>query len=118
MIILATKETFDFHIDTNAPDNGEEYVISYSCPDNLTMILDIEPSNTVSALTVKFESAGLNGNYVPMACYNVSDVSVVSETTSTENQLYQVVLTGICKFRAKVDAIADGIVNIKGKIVG
>ena len=111
---MAIRTIHTFQSEATAIGNGTEYMINFNHEGELIIVLDI--TGTTTSRTIIFECAGENGVYSNIIGYKMSDVTLASQTTGN-NELWQFDLTGLSKFRARISAIVDGNVTIKGKVI-
>ncbi|WP_425203586.1 hypothetical protein [Priestia megaterium] len=78
--------------------------------------LNIKIAGTSTGRTVSFEVAGFDGAYEPIQGVKTQDLSMATQTTGN-NESWQFDVTGFVFFRARIDSITDGTVNVKGRAV-
>jgi len=110
---MAALKDFTFHDAETSTGNGSELpVINLESQ----MLLDI--ASDASTLTVNFEVQGLNGNWLPYTCVNMSTFATATSTTASANEIWQVDLLGASKFRARISVQTGGTGStIKGRVV-
>ena len=72
-------------------------------------------SGTASTILINFEGMDINGNFYPLACANLSSVSVSSSATALPAVWYAD-LVGIYGFRTSLVSIDAGYVTITGRV--
>lgn len=107
------KINWVFHNASVAIGNGNELNLR---GDYQTINLEI--TGTAVASTLIFEGKSLdNGAWYPISCVNLSTLAIASQTVG-KNELWQVDLTGLIKFRTRIYAINGGNLSVEGKVVG
>lgn len=103
-----------FHDAQTGVDDGVELNVDFRKSE---MVIDI--STDATALTVAFEAKSANGNWIPYTCYSYTDGSTGTQTTSADNELWQMEINGTNRIRVRITAQTGGTgTTIKGTIVG
>ena len=111
---MAILKKFEFHNAETSTASGNELTIQSPYEQ---MLLDIQTDATT--LTVNFEAQGANGNWIALKCYNHTTATIATSTVLHINEIWQVDLIGLKKFRATITVQTGGTgTTIIGTITG
>ena len=97
---------------SEATVNGESNVLSNS---NLGSQIIVQAGGTATNIDVQIlEQADINADFVPLSCINMTTFDVDSKITAAG--IYAVPVDGVCKIKAKVNAVAGGNVTVFGRL--
>ena len=106
---IPIQEVF-FHTDVAAPANGTEL----KTKQGTKVLIEIVAVGQGVAFAGKFQGkAFADGDYFDVACKNLT--TGASDDDFIANGLYQFELNGVYAIRAKLDAVANGTVTIRGR---
>lgn len=108
------KDNVVFQDKITAPANGIEYEMD-NLQDETSITVTI--SGTATARTVIFEAKGLVGNYLPVCAFNESTMTMATQTTGVNDEMWTIDLTGKSRFRCRVSAVSGGNLSVAGKVI-
>ena len=91
---------------------GESNVLSNP---NLGSQIIVQAGGTATNIDVQiFGQTDINSDFVPLSCINMTTFNVDSKITTAG--IYAVPADGVCKIKAKVNAVAGGNVTVVGRL--
>ena len=91
---------------------GESNVLSNP---NLGSQIIVQAGGTATNIDVQiFGQTDINSDFVPLSCINMTTFNVDSKITDAG--IYAVPVDGVCKIKAKVNAVAGGNVTVFGRL--
>lgn len=109
---MICEENFVFQDQATEVGNGNLYLVGKSD------IATLEIYGTATSSTVVFEGVSNNGNIYPINGINISGVNMdLANYTESLDELWQVDLSGVYAFRARISVVEGGYVVVNGRMV-
>lgn len=102
----------DFIFFSNASEAGESNVLSNP---NLGSQIIVQVNGTATNIDVQIlGQTDINADFVALSCINMTNFDVDSKIAATG--IYAVPVDGVCKIKAKINAVAGGNVTVFGRL--